>query len=127
MSGAVEVAKLMISGAVKLSDLFIKYPQKKYQQSLDKLGAYYQELDKELGRVKELKSQLENSHFWDDDQAAAYLNSMNIEIRAVENAQNYCNNAIQTYQEVVKQMEDESVVSTLTNGIANAVDKLGVK
>ena len=52
---------------------------------------------------------------------------MNIEIRAVENAQNYCNNAIQTYQEVVKQMEDESVVSTLTNGIANAVDKLGVK
>lgn len=125
MSAGLVAAGIITAGGI-VGNFIAKYPKAKYDRAITEFENCHGQLETSYNRLCDLREQLKSGSFWDDEQSAEYLNSMDVEIKLVRNEMDTCQTTLQKLREIVGSYEDGAAVEEAVSGIANQIGSLGV-
>lgn len=110
-----------IGAGVAASDWVLNYTKKQYEYKISELETYLSKLNAHYETLQSYRNEICN--FWESDEALQYGKLLDIEIRAVYNAQEMVKHDIEALKEIIAGMKDTTTI--IVDKIADIASTLG--
>ena len=106
---------------VAASDWILNYQKKQYEDRISELETCLSKLNAHYETLQSYRNEISN--FWESDEALHYGKLLDIEIRAVYNAQEMVKHDIEAYKEIIAGMKDTTTL--IVEKVADIASTLG--
>ena len=110
-----------IAAGIAAGDWVLNYTKKQYEYKVSELETYLRKLSAHYETLQSYRNEICN--FWESDEALQYGKLLDIEIRAVYNAQEMVKHDIEAYKEIIAGMKDTTTI--IVEKVADIASTLG--
>lgn len=110
-----------IAAGIAAGDWVLNYTKKQYEYKVSELETYLRKLSAHYETLQSYRNEICN--FWESDEALHYGKLLDIEIRAVYNAQEMVKHDIEALKEVIAGMKDTTTI--IVEKVADIASTLG--